>query len=71
MYLASKGNASLYGKTGTGAVDGQEINGWFTGFVSQDGHVSFFAVQIQNEKNASGSKAAEIALDVLDKMGKY
>ena len=66
MYLSSNGQTSLYGKTGTGAVDGREVNGWFTGYISQPGHVSFFTVNIQGEKDAAGSKAAEIALNILD-----
>lgn len=58
----------LYGKTGTGQVDGQNVNGWFVGFIETADSTYFFAVNISAKSNATGSKAAEIALDILDEM---
>ena len=31
--IASTPNGNFYGKTGTGRVNGQDINGWFIGYV--------------------------------------
>ncbi|MBO1680967.1 penicillin-binding transpeptidase domain-containing protein, partial [Bittarella massiliensis (ex Durand et al. 2017)] len=36
--LASSSDGSLYGKTGTGQVNGENRNGWFIGFVESSGH---------------------------------
>ena len=33
LFLSASGSNALYGKTGTGAVNGQDVNGWFVGFV--------------------------------------
>lgn len=71
MFLASKGSTSLYGKNRDRSC-GRLGNKRMVYRICQPRcPVFFFAVQIQNEKNASGSKAAEIALDVLEEMGKY
>lgn len=59
---------TLYGKTGTGRVDGQDINGWFVGFVESSSHTYFFAVNIMADNNADGSSASEIALSILTDM---
>ncbi len=59
----------FYGKTGTGKVKGHEINGWFIGFAEDCDNVYFYALNIQGEDNASGSKAAEIAVEILSDRG--
>lgn len=69
--LEQKLDKSLFGKTGTGSVNGNEINGWFIGYVEQKGNTYFFATNIQNEKNASGQRAAEITLSILKEKGIY
>ncbi len=64
MYIAELGNASLYGKTGSG-TDG---NAWFVGFIEENGNRNYFAVyleDIQNKETVSGNKAQEIAIDIL------
>lgn len=33
MLLSQTPDGSLYGKTGTGRVDGKDVNGWFVGYV--------------------------------------
>lgn len=68
IYLASSSTGSLYGKTGTGRVDGKDINGWFIGFVESSTNTYFFAVNIRSESNATGSAAAEITLSILSSM---
>lgn len=67
--LSSSENMSLYGKTGTGNVEGQDISGWFIGFIETDGAPCFFAVHLQSESGATGQKAAEIALSILSDLG--
>lgn len=63
--LASFDTAALYGKTGTGRINGQDVNGWFVGFVETPGRSCFFAVNIGAKKDANGSSAAEIAMSIL------
>lgn len=67
--LFSSENNSFYGKTGTGRVDGQDVNGWFTGYIETSGNTCFFAANIQSEEHATGSKASEISLAILSDMG--
>lgn len=61
----------LSGKTGTGNVNGKNINGWFIGYVENKDNTYFFATNIQNEDNSYGSKAAEITLSILRDKGIY
>lgn len=71
MLLSSSSGSSLYGKTGTGQVNGRNRNGWFVGFVeSAYGHPYFFAANLQGE-GASGSKAVAITLSILSEAGIY
>ena len=63
--LSSSAAGTLYGKTGTGRVDGQDISGWFIGFIETSENMYFFATNIQAEANATGSAAAETAFSVL------
>ena len=63
--LFSSADKSFYGKTGTGRIDGQDVNGWFVGFIETDGNTYFFATNIQNDTNATGSNATKIAKSIL------
>lgn len=66
IFIEEKTHARLFGKTGTGMVNGRNISGWFIGFVEKDDHTYYFAVNIQGENgNTNGSKAAEIANQIL------
>ncbi|MCM1047428.1 MAG: BlaR1 family beta-lactam sensor/signal transducer [Clostridiales bacterium] len=65
--LSSEGN-NFYGKTGTGNINGQDVNGWFIGFIESEGNTYFFATNIQNDANASGSNAAEITKSILSEL---
>ncbi|TCP21723.1 bla regulator protein BlaR1 [Scopulibacillus darangshiensis] len=69
--LAEKDGRLLSGKTGTGSVNGKNINGWFIGYVETKKDTYFFAANIQNEDNAYGSKAAEITKSILRDKGIY
>lgn len=65
LYLSSSGTMRLYGKTGTGRIDGRDVNGWFVGYTEDPEQTHFFAVNIQSNANATGSRAANIALSIL------
>ncbi len=65
LQMDQKDGAALYGKTGTGNVNGKDINGWFVGFVETETNTYFFATNVQDEDNASGSIATEITLAIL------
>nr|WP_286171324.1 BlaR1 family beta-lactam sensor/signal transducer [Lentibacillus populi] len=69
--LEEKDGAQLSGKTGTGSVNGKNINGWFIGYVETKKDTYFFATNIQNENNSYGSKAAEITKSILRDKGIY
>ncbi|MDR1547602.1 MAG: BlaR1 family beta-lactam sensor/signal transducer [Hungatella sp.] len=66
LFLSSSGGASLYGKTGTGTVEGENVNGWFIGFVETGKETYVFAANIQGETLANGSTAGKITLDILN-----
>ncbi len=66
--LFSSEGKNFYGKTGTGRVDGQDVNGWFVGYIETAGNTYFFATNIQAAENATGSKASEISLSILSDM---
>ena len=56
---------TLYGKTGTGAENGRNTNGWFVGFLETDGNVYCFSLNMQDSEGASGSAASEAAVNIL------
>lgn len=60
---------TIYGKTGTAEENGKNIAGWFIGYLETEGNVYFFAADIQNETQASGSVAAELTFSALASMG--
>lgn len=66
--LSSSEAGTFYGKTGTGRVDGQDVNGWFVGFIETADNTYFFAVNIEADSGAAGSSAAEITLSILSDM---
>lgn len=66
---AIKIDKGFYGKTGTGMINGKEINGWFVGFVEQTDNVYFFATNINGYDNALGSTAADITIEILGDRG--
>ena len=66
--LFSSDTGTFYGKTGTGRVNGQDVNGWFTGFIETENNTYYFAANIAADSDADGSNAAETALAVLSDM---
>lgn len=71
LFLSSSDGASLYGKTGTGNVEGKNVNGWFIGFVEAAEETYVFATNIQDESSANGSTAGKITLNILNDKGIY
>lgn len=65
LRIYSSGNSTIYGKTGTGKVNGHEVNGWFIGFIEKSHNVYFFATNIQGNYNTTGSKATEISQSIF------
>ena len=68
ILLSSSEAGRLYGKTGTGCIDGMDINGWFVGYVETHDNTWFFAANIASNNEATGSNAAKITLDILSQM---
>ena len=71
LRLSSSTHGILYGKTGTGNINNQYINGWFVGYVKSSTSVYIFATNIQNDSSASGSTASKITLDILQSKNIY
>ena len=71
IHLDEKSGSRLSGKTGTGAVNNKDINGWFIGYVETKEDTYFFATNIQNGDHSNGSTAAEITLSILRDKGIY
>lgn len=65
IHISSSSFGDFYGKTGTGRVNGEDVNGWFIGFVESQNNTYFFATNIQSEQRATGSKASDITLSIL------
>lgn len=66
--LSSSDAGTLYGKTGTGCVDGQDVNGWFIGYIETTDNTYFFATNIGADSDATGSSATEITMSILSDM---
>lgn len=71
IYLSASQGVSLYGKTGTGTIDGQNINGWFIGFAKSSSETYVFSANIHNGSSANGRTAAAITLDILNDRNIY
>ena len=66
--LSSSDAGTFYGKTGTGRVDGQDVNGWFIGYIETVDNTYFFATNIGADSDATGGNAAEITMSILSDM---
>ena len=58
----------LYGKTGTGRLDGTNVAGWFIGFAETSNDTYFIAVYLNNQDGADGALAYETASNILKDM---
>jgi bla regulator protein blaR1 len=65
LFLSEINTNSLFGKTGTGNVNGKNVNGWFIGYVESDDNTYFFATNIQNDTDANSSAAVKITMSIL------
>ena len=63
--LSSSSAGKFYGKTGTGRVNGKDINGWFIGYIEIADNTYFFANNIESDDDAAGSNAAKITMSIL------
>lgn len=55
----------LFGKTGTGNVNGHNLHGWFIGYVENKDNTYIFATYIKSKENALGSTALNITKTIL------
>lgn len=65
ILISKNDKFALYGKTGTGMINDSTISGWFIGFVEYNENVYFFATNIKDKNNASGSIASKITFSIL------
>lgn len=63
--LSEQDKIALYGKTGTGIVNSDQLNGWFIGFVENEGKTHIFATNIQGKARTDGATARNITLSIL------
>ena len=68
IYISSSDTGTFYGKTGTGRVNGQDMNGWFIGYIETADNTYFFATNIGADSNATGGNATEITMSILSDM---
>lgn len=68
IHIASSPYGEIYGKTGTGRVNENDINGWFIGYIASNNNTYIFATNIQADCNATGSIASKITLSILSDM---
>ena len=66
--IVGTSDGTFYGKTGTGCIDGQDINGWFIGYIETSDNIYYFATNIQSDSNATVKKALEITSSILKKL---
>lgn len=66
--LSSSDAGTFYGKTGTGRVDGKDVNGWFIGYIETADNTYFFATNIGADSDATGGNATEITMSILSDM---
>lgn len=71
LKLEEKADSTLYGKTGTGTINGKDTNGWFIGYVETFDNTYIFATNIRSEDSSNGSTAADITLAILNDLGIY
>ncbi|HDG0820148.1 TPA: beta-lactam sensor/signal transducer BlaR1 [Staphylococcus aureus] len=68
LFIRKNENYELYGKTGTGIVNGKYNNGWFVGYVITNHDKYYFSTHLSDEK-ASGENAKFINEKILKEMG--
>ncbi|MDF2672297.1 MAG: Beta-lactamase [Clostridiales bacterium] len=77
LVLSEKNGVIISGKTGSGLQSGkfikeledEYVNGWFVGYMEKDNNVYYFTTNLEAAKNATGSVAKEITLEILKDKG--
>lgn len=69
IFISEYDGNKLYGKTGTGRVGEDDVNGWFIGYIEATNNTYFFSVSVQAESNANGAAASQIAASIFKEMG--
>lgn len=69
LLITSNESSSLYGKTGTGNINGQNVNGWFIGYEETGDNTCFFAANIRGTSDADGLTASNITRKILEDQG--
>ena len=67
LLISQNHSTKLYGKTGTGIVNGKNTNGWFVGYVKTNDDIYYFSTHLSG-KEASGQKARSISEELLKEM---
>ncbi len=49
-------------------MNGQDVNGWFIGYIETADNTYYFATNIGADDNAAGDTAAEITMSILADM---
>ena len=68
LRISASGKGTIFGKTGTGRVNNQDINGWFVGYVEKSNATYFFTTNIQSDKKATGKTASDITFSILSEL---
>lgn len=58
---------TLYGKTGTSALQNHTSLGWYVGFIVTQGHPYVFATNLDSQEEFSGYKAKDVTIRILKK----
>lgn len=67
MILQEGDDYTLYGKTGSSALQNNRSLGWYVGFVVVKGHPYIFATNIDSQAEFAGPKAKELTINILKK----
>ena len=69
IFISREKDISLYGKTGSGIINGKKSRGWFIGYVENGEDMWSFAVYISGEDNVDGMKAKAVTTNILKDKG--
>lgn len=79
MFIKKLGNAELYGKTGTGCVEGQgcmekpgKMFGWFVGVLKNGDKTYVFAgngIDLKDQKTPGGPRMRDTTMEILAELG--
>lgn len=61
----SNGRYKVYGKTGTGNIDGVNVAGWYIGFAERSDNTYFFAAYLHSDQGIDGPQVREMTLNLL------